>query len=162
MGTQSLLLVLLWLRFSNRLHPSPDWAGQIKVIGSKLLLHSDFAAATHDYWVAGTTAFQITMPHVNLDNPDGVVGYYTTGKEIRVSDLRRKRLDPNQFDQLTRAGYDTVVIQCVHLNSSYGNKRLIARKALQATYAYGAAHGASIICGDFNGAAYRSSTDPQS
>ena len=48
---------------------SPDWAGQIKVIGSKLLLHSDFAAATHDYWVAGTSVFQITMPHVNLDNP---------------------------------------------------------------------------------------------
>ena len=80
---------------------------------------------------------------------------------LEKKDLRRKRLDPNQFDQLTRAGYNTVVIQCVHLNSGYGNRRLIARNALRATYAYGAAQGASIICGDFNGAAYRTSTDPQ-
>ena len=101
------------------------------------------------------------MPHVNLDNPDGIVGYFTSGKEIRVSDLRRKRLDPNQFGQVTRAGYNSVVIQVVHLNSSYGNKRLVARKALRAIYAYGAALSASIICGDLNGAAYRSSTGPQ-
>ena len=53
------------------------------------------------------------------------------------------------------------VIQVVHLHSSYGNRRLTARKALRVAYAYGATLSASIICGDFNGAAYRSSTDPQ-
>jgi len=43
----------------------PDWAGQIKVIGSKLILHSDLATATHDVWVLGTSVFEITMPQVS-------------------------------------------------------------------------------------------------
>ena len=101
------------------------------------------------------------MPHVNLDNPEGVVGYYTSGQAIRVSDLSRKRLDPNKSDQLTWAGYNTLVIQCMHLNSAYGNRRQLARKALRTLYTYGASQGASLICGDFNGAAYRTSTGPQ-
>ena len=53
------------------------------------------------------------------------------------------------------------MVQVVHLNSTYGNRRLTARKALRAAYAYGANLSASIVCGDFNGAAYRSSNDPQ-
>ena len=101
------------------------------------------------------------MPHVNLDNPEGVVGYWTSGGAIRVSDLRRRKLNPNQFERLTRAGYNTLVIQCMHLNSAYGNRRQLARKALRTLYAYGASQGASLICGDFNRAAYRASTGPQ-
>ena len=38
---------------------------------------------------------------------------------------------------------------------------MTARRALRAAYAYGIALGASMVCGDFNGATYRSSTDSQ-
>ena len=138
----------------------PNWAGQIKVIGSKLFLHSDFGRAQNDTWVLGTTVFEISMPHVNFD-ADGVIGYYTCGKEIRATDLRRWGLRRDQFTQLTTAAYNMLCVQAVHLNSYYGNKRMTARRALRAAYAYGIALGASIICGDFNGAAYRSSTDSQ-
>ena len=125
------------------------------------ILHSDLASASRDVWVLGTSVFQITMPHVNFDSSQGVIDYFTSGREIRASDLSRPGLDRRQFGHVTRAGYDMFVIQVIHLNSSYGNKRLTARKALRATYVFGATFSASIICGDFNGAAYRSSTDPQ-
>ena len=88
----------------------PEWAGKIKVIGSKLILHSDLASASRDIWVLGTSVFQITMPHVNFDNPNGVIGYFTSGREIRASDLRRLGLNKEQFSSVTRAGYDNIVV----------------------------------------------------
>ena len=54
---------------------NPDWVGKIEVIDSKLLTHQDFASATHFHWVAGSTLFQLTFPHVT-DNNEGVVGYW--------------------------------------------------------------------------------------
>ena len=135
---------------------------KIKVIGSRCFIHSEFGTATNHTWVLGTTVFEFEMPHVNF-NADGVVGYYTCGLPIRATNLKEWNLRQDQFTQVTRAGYNQIIVQCIHLSSFYGGptKRSVARKALRAAYAYGIALGASIISGDFNGAAYRSSTDPQ-
>ena len=140
---------------------NPEWARQIKIIGSKLLIHSDFAEASHSHWVAGCTIYQLSMPHVNLSHDESVIGYWKSGKEIRAADIRKYNLDTSKFDRLTRAGYNTLCVQVIHLNSSYASERNIARKALRVLYAYGASQGASIVCGDFNGAGNRASTGPQ-
>ena len=59
----------------------PAWAGKIEVIGSKLILHSDLVSASRDTWVLGTSVFQITMPHVNFDNPKGLLATLLLGRK---------------------------------------------------------------------------------
>ena len=140
----------------------PDWAGKITVIGSRVFVHSEFGRSKSTNWVLGTSVFRIEMPHVNFD-ADGVVGYYSCGLPIRAEDIENWYLNRDQFTQVTRAGYNQIIVQCIHLSSFYGGptKRSVARKALRAAYAYGITLGASLVGGDFNGTAYRTSKDSQ-
>ena len=94
----------------------PDWAGSITVIGSHVFTHQDFSPTDSNSWVIGTTVFRIEMPHVNFD-ADGVVGYYSCGTPIRAKDIERYGLSRDQFTQVTRAGYNQIIVQCIHLSS---------------------------------------------
>ena len=139
---------------------SPNMLEQL-IIDSKLLIHHDFAA-THQSWVAGSTLFQMCFTHATQDNPEGVVVYWNNRMCIRADDIRRYRLDRSKFGRLTRAGYNTLTIQVIHVSSHFAaTNRQVCRKALRVLYASGATYGGTIICGDFNGAAYRTSTGQQ-
>ena len=72
---------------------------------------SDLSETDKDTWVLGTSVFEITMPHANFNNPEGVIGYWTSGKLIRTSDVSRFYLDQSKFGQITRAGYNMFVVQ---------------------------------------------------
>ena len=87
-----------------------DWPGKVEVIGSKLLIHRDFASATSFHWVAGSTNFQITFPHVTMDNDKGVVGYWMSGEAIRGKDIARYGLVKREFNKLARAGFNTLYL----------------------------------------------------
>ena len=111
--------------------------------------------------MAGTTVFKVVLSHCNHNNPEAVAGYCKDGTPIRAKDITKYRLDPSKSKGITRAGYNEIVIQVIHLNTYFETKRGIARRALHNLYCAGAAHGVTIICGDMSGAAYPSSTGPQ-
>ena len=97
-------------------------------------------------------------------NDDGVIGYWNNGHPIRKRDARTMNLDMDKFNtELTRAGFNTLRVQVVHINSYFAaSRRFITRKALRGLVAWGAGWGVTICCGDFNGVAYRPSIEPQS
>ena len=97
----------------------------------------------------------------NMDSDETCVGYYKGGEAIREADIELHKLDPNSFGRVTRAGFQRIRVQVIHLNSYLADRRSACRTALRRAYERGAAHGVAIICGDFNGCAYRPSQGTQ-
>ena len=52
----------------------------------------------------------------NMQNGDTCVGYWKGGGAIRQRDIAEKGLNPDSFGRVSRAGYQRIRIQVVHLN----------------------------------------------
>jgi hypothetical protein len=141
---------------------NPEDAGSVTVIHSQVITHRDVGGeAEYHTWLVGTTIFEVTMPKCNMMRAETCVGYWKGGKAIRKSDIAKCGLDPSNFDRVTRCGYQRIRIQVVHLNCKMAHRHGPCRTALRRIYEHGAAQGVAIICGDFNGCAYRPSQGPQ-